>query len=45
VDDEPRWTPDLDPTDIGVAVKNGVVTPAGFVRSYSQQIHTQAAEA
>ena len=40
VEDELRWTPDLDPTDIGVAVKNGVVTLTGFVRSYSQKIHT-----
>lgn len=30
---ELRWTPDLDPADIGVAVKNGVVTLTGFVRS------------
>jgi hypothetical protein len=34
VEDGLRWTPDLDPTDIGVAVKNGVVTLTGFVRSY-----------
>jgi osmotically-inducible protein OsmY len=45
VEDELRWTPDLGPTDIGVAVKNGVVTLTGFVRSYSQKIHTQAEEA
>jgi osmotically-inducible protein OsmY len=31
VEDELRWTPDLDPTDM----KNGVVTLTGFVRSYS----------
>jgi osmotically-inducible protein OsmY len=37
VEDELRWTPDLDPTDIGVVVKNGVVTLTGFVRSYSQK--------
>jgi osmotically-inducible protein OsmY len=45
VEDELRWTSDLDPTDIGVAVKIGVVTLAGFVRTYSQNIHTQAEEA
>jgi osmotically-inducible protein OsmY len=39
VEGELRWTPDLDPTDIGVAVKNGVVTLTGFVRSYSQKIN------
>ena len=33
VDDELRRTPDLDPTDIGVVVKNGVITLSGFVRN------------
>ncbi len=37
VEEELRWDPDIDPTDIGVAVKNGVVTLSGFVRSYSQK--------
>jgi osmotically-inducible protein OsmY len=40
VEDELRWDPDIDATDIGVAVHNGVVTLAGFVRSYMQK--TQA---
>ena len=26
VEDELRWEPNVDPTDIAVAVKNGVVT-------------------
>jgi hypothetical protein len=43
VEDELRWTPDLDPTDIGVAVKNGVVTLTGFVRSYSQKYEAEKA--
>jgi osmotically-inducible protein OsmY len=40
VEDELRWDPDIDPTDIGVAVHNGVVALTGFVRSYAQK--TQA---
>ena len=32
-----RFNPDLDATDIAVAVKDGVVTLSGFVRSYSQK--------
>jgi osmotically-inducible protein OsmY len=40
VEDELRWDPDIDATDIGVAVHNGVVTLSGFVRSYAQK--TQA---
>jgi osmotically-inducible protein OsmY len=37
VEAELKWDPDIDPTDIGVAVKNGVVTLSGFVRSYTQK--------
>lgn len=37
VEDELRWDADIDATDIGVAVKNGVVTLTGFIRSYSQK--------
>jgi osmotically-inducible protein OsmY len=37
VDDELRWDPGIDATDIAVAVRNGVVTLAGFVRSYRQR--------
>jgi osmotically-inducible protein OsmY len=37
VEDELRWEPDIDPTDVGVAVKDGVVTLTGYVRSYSQK--------
>ncbi len=40
VEDELRWDPDIDATDIAVAVNNGVVTLGGFVRSYAQK--TQA---
>ena len=37
VETELKWDPDIDPTDIGIAVKDGVVTLTGFVRSYSQK--------
>ena len=37
VEQELRWDPDIDATDIGVAVNNGVVTLTGFVRSYTQK--------
>src|ERR1700760_3959365 len=37
VEAELRWDPDIDPTDIAVAVKDGVVTLTGFVRSYTQK--------
>jgi osmotically-inducible protein OsmY len=41
VEDELRWDPDIDTTDIAVAVKNGVVTLSGFVRSYSQKLQAE----
>ena len=34
VEAELRWDPDIDATDIAVAVKGGVVTLTGFVHSY-----------
>ena len=37
VEEELRSNPDIDATDIAVAVKDGVVTLRGFVRSYSQK--------
>ena len=36
-----RWDPDIDPTDIAVSVKDGVVTLTGFVRSYSQRYEAE----
>jgi osmotically-inducible protein OsmY len=41
VEDEIRWDPDIDPTDIAVNVKNGVVTLTGFVRSYLQKFEAE----
>jgi osmotically-inducible protein OsmY len=37
VEMELRWDPDIDASDIGVAVKDGVVTLTGYVRSYAQK--------
>src|ERR1700681_417928 len=37
VEHELHGNADIDATDIGVAVKNGVVTLSGFVRSYAQK--------
>jgi osmotically-inducible protein OsmY len=41
IEDELRWDPDIDATDIGVAVHNGVVTLSGFVRSYAQKTEAE----
>ena len=43
VEDELRWDPDIDSTDIAVTVKNGVVTLAGFTRSYGDKLEAEAA--
>jgi osmotically-inducible protein OsmY len=42
VEDELRWDPDLDATDIAVSVKSGVVTLSGFVRSYMEKYQAEA---
>jgi osmotically-inducible protein OsmY len=41
VEDELRWDPDIDPTDIAVNVKSGVVTLSGFVHSYLQKFEAE----
>jgi osmotically-inducible protein OsmY len=41
VEEELRWERDIDSTDIGVAVKDGVVTLTGFVRSFSQRLQAE----
>src|SRR5258706_13327195 len=43
VEDELRWDPQIDPTDIAVGVNNGIVILAGFVRSYSERHLAEAA--
>lgn len=37
VENELQWDADIDATDIAIAVKGGVVTLTGFVRSYTQK--------
>jgi osmotically-inducible protein OsmY len=41
VEDELRWDPDIDATDIAVSVKNGAVTLVGFVRSFLQKYEAE----
>jgi osmotically-inducible protein OsmY len=43
VEQELRSDPDIDATDVAVAVKGGVVTLSGFVRSYGQRWQAEAA--
>ena len=43
VEEELRWDPDIDATDVAVAVKNGVVTLTGFVRSYNDKWEAERA--
>jgi len=43
VEIELKWDPDIDASDIGVAVKNAVVTLTGFVRSYTQKYGAEKA--
>jgi osmotically-inducible protein OsmY len=43
VESELKWDPDIDATDIGVAVKSGVVTLSGFVRSFTQKYEAERA--
>lgn len=43
VKDELGWHPDLDATDIAIKVHNGVVTLAGFVKSYVDKYEAEQA--
>ena len=43
VEEELRWDPDLDDADIAVAVKSGVVTLSGFVKSYNDKWEAERA--
>jgi osmotically-inducible protein OsmY len=43
VEDELRWDPRVDATDIAVAVKDGVVTLTGFVPSYMDKVEAEEA--
>jgi osmotically-inducible protein OsmY len=42
VEDELKYDPAVDSTDIGISVKNGVVSLTGFVASYSQKLQAEA---
>jgi osmotically-inducible protein OsmY len=41
VEAELKWDPDIDPIDIAVAVKGGIVTLTGFVRSFPQKYQAE----
>jgi osmotically-inducible protein OsmY len=43
VESELKWDPDIDPGDISVTVKDGVVTLTGFVKSYSEKFEAERA--
>jgi osmotically-inducible protein OsmY len=43
VEDELKWDPDIDATDIAVAVKSGVVTLTGYVRCYAHKFAAERA--
>jgi osmotically-inducible protein OsmY len=43
VEAELQWEPELDPTDIAVAVKSGVATLTGFVKSYNDKRKAETA--
>jgi osmotically-inducible protein OsmY len=43
VEEELKWDPDLDASDIAISVKSGVVTLAGFVKSYTDKYEAEAA--
>jgi osmotically-inducible protein OsmY len=40
---ELEWDPDLDASDIAISTKNGVVTLAGFVKSFTDKYEAEAA--
>src|ERR1700720_3757479 len=43
VKEELEWDPDLDASDIAISVKKGVVTLAGYVKSYTDKYEAEAA--
>ncbi|MDB6083019.1 MAG: osmotically inducible protein [Gammaproteobacteria bacterium] len=42
VEDELKFDADVDPTDIAVSVKNGVISLTGFVGSYRQKLQAES---
>jgi osmotically-inducible protein OsmY len=43
VEEEMRWNPDIDASEIAVSVSQGLVTLAGFVRRYFDKFQAEAA--
>ena len=43
IEDELRWDPSLENDDIAVSVRDGVVTLAGYVKSYLDKWHAERA--
>ena len=43
VEEELQWDPAIEATDVAVAVKDGVVTLTGFVRSYNEKLEAEVA--
>jgi len=43
VREELKWEPDLDAKDIAISVKDGVVTLAGFTKSYTDRLEAEIA--
>jgi osmotically-inducible protein OsmY len=43
VRDELKWDPDIDASDIAVSVKDGIVTLAGFTKSYTDRLEAEIA--
>jgi osmotically-inducible protein OsmY len=43
VEDELRWDPDIDSTDVAVSVSKGVVTLTGFVHHYNDKYEAEVA--
>jgi osmotically-inducible protein OsmY len=41
VEEELQWDPDLDASEIGVAVKDGIVSLTGFVSSYNHKFEAE----
>jgi osmotically-inducible protein OsmY len=41
--DELKWEPSVRETDVGISVKNGIVTLSGFVESYAQKFAAERA--
>jgi osmotically-inducible protein OsmY len=43
VEDELKWDPEIDPTDVTIGIRSGVVSLNGFVKSYPQKLEAEDA--